>query len=214
MGKGSGKENAEKTRSEEEREAQTQRASKEIEKGRRRKKDKARGTEAKREPHRGKWERDTGTEGRTRPRESVPEQEGFLPAPKCGGRERPPAAPQLELANWTPGKRQESLHLEALRVPPRGCGEGVRHEPRLKKESGRILQRLSWQWAGKLHRLASLVWDFSVGREDRGPAPSIPSVLGSAGGLGGSGCQREGRPTSLWKENRPRVEGGGWEHLA
>ena len=142
------------------------------------------------------------------------EQEGFLPAPKCGGRERPPAAPQLELANWTPGKRQESLHLEALRVPPGGCGEGVRHEPRLKKESCRILQRLSWQWAGKLHRLASLVWDFSVGREDRGPAPSIPSVLGSAGGLGGSGCQREGRPTSLWKENRPRVEGGGWEHLA
>ena len=71
MGKGSGKENAEKTRSEEEREAQTQRASKEIEKGRRRKKDKARGTEAKREPHRGKWERDTGTKGRTRPRERV-----------------------------------------------------------------------------------------------------------------------------------------------
>ena len=155
--------------------------------------------------HRGQkiaTERETGEghsdRGENSTQRGLPEQEGLLPAPKCGGRERPRAAPQLELANWTPGKRQESLHLEALRVPPRGgCGDGVRHEPRLEKETGRILQRLSWQWAGKLHRLDSLVWDFSVGREDRGPAPSIPSVLGSAGGLGGSGCQKEACPTSL-----------------
>ena len=109
-------------------------------------------------------------------RERAARARGIPPIPQVWGQGEASAAPQLELANWTPGRRQESLHLEALRVPPGGgCGEGVRHEPRLEKESSRILQRLSWQWAGKLHRLDSLVWDFSVGREDRGPTPSIPS---------------------------------------
>lgn len=37
----------------------------------------------------------------------------------------------------------------------------------LERGSSRILQRPELEGAGSLHRLDSLVWNFSVGREDR-----------------------------------------------
>ena len=101
---------------------------------------------------------------------------------------------------------RDGPHPEAVRVPPGGGrGEGIRHEPRLERGSSRILQKLSWQWAGRLHRPGSLVWDFSAGREDRGPAPSIPSRLSWALQEDWVGISERSPPPPLcrWKTEVP-----------
>lgn len=150
------------------------------------------------QPHREKGERDMAIEARMAYRERE-EGRRILPTPRLwrqgevlgsfSARAQPAGLPE---------RGRDGPHPEAVRVPPGGGrGDGARHEPRLERGSSRILQRLSWQWAGRLHRPGSLVWDFSAGREDRGPAPSVPSVLGSAGGLGGWESQREAHPCLL-----------------
>lgn len=104
------------------------------------------------------------------------------------------------VARWTPGKRQGPHPSGSFRVPQgRGRGEEARHEPRLERGSGRVLQRPELEGAGRLHRPGSLVrisqW------AERTEHPEVFHFLGKRGT--GWGRQRETQLlTSLKMENR------------
>lgn len=143
-----------------ERETQMQRASREG---------KAKGKKTKPETQRSS-DRHTERKQRTRrKRTSERREEGVPPHPQ--GVTRPWAASQLGLgclpAGCTLGQAGTAPIWKQSVPQGGGCGEEARHEPCLERGSSRVLQRPELAGTRGLHRLASQVWYFSVGREDR-----------------------------------------------
>lgn len=111
-------------------EKETQMQRRNRKKQRERKKRQSQSAEAKRQTHRER-ERQSLREGK---RDSPHLQEGGGLRQLLGWVRPQPAGLRA--------RGRDRTHLEAVRVPQGGgCGEEARHEPRLKRESSRILQR-------------------------------------------------------------------------
>lgn len=83
---------------------------------------------------------------------------------------------------------------------------GRKPDRSLERGSGRILQRPELEGAGKLHRLGSVVWNISVGREDRAHC-SLGLAWQEKDWVDGVVREKPGAPisTSLQTENRLRT---------
>lgn len=118
------------------------------------------------------------------------------------------AGAQLQ-ACWTPKslweRGKDRTHLEAS-GSLKEKGVGRKPDLSLERGSGRILQRPELEGAGRLHRLGSVVWNFSVGREDRAHC-SLGLVGQEKDWVDGVVREKPGAPTatSLEMENRLRT---------
>lgn len=180
MGKGSGEREQERTQKiqDEERGTETEPRMERASRERKAEREK-RQSRRPRDRHTERRERETATEERIihEEREEEPEWRKRDP-PQPRGRERPGAAPQPRCC-WPAGlweRGRDHTHLEAVRVPKE---EGTGRKPDMnhvwKEKAAEFCKGLNWQRTGRSHRLGPLVWNFSVGGEDRTPrGPGLP----------------------------------------